>query len=125
MENPAPHFRLQADCRRPGLAELSGQLRSEAKRRPAARWHRGFASAVLVPGLSLPSSRRGEGKDHRSPEGHQPLCRAAQQRDANDPSTTPATRNLGHQAVRRVRPIELPRLGWAAGAANVPGTTGS
>ena len=57
----------------PGLTVFNGQLRSEAERRPAARWHRGLTSAVLVPGLPLPSHSRGEDRDHRSPDGRQRL----------------------------------------------------
>jgi len=83
-----PHFRLHADCRHPGLTELNGQLRSEAEL-PAARRHRGLASAVLLPELSLPPLHCGEDEDHRSPEGHQRLCRVGQQREAARASSCP------------------------------------
>jgi hypothetical protein len=40
-------------------------------------------------------------------------------------STAPAAMTLGHQAVRRVRAIELPRVARAAGTAAPPDTAGS
>jgi hypothetical protein len=84
--------------------------------------------------LSLPAV-------HIRPENYKVVHPCGSQRGSHRPGTTtlwvlvtiigplpvarPATRTLGHQAVRRVRAIELPRVGWAAGAAGVPGTTGS
>jgi hypothetical protein len=77
-----PHFRLHADGRQPGLTDSICQPRSAAEseildRRPAAGWHRWLAHAVLVPGLSEQSDRRGEDEDHGAPKGHERLCGAA------------------------------------------------
>ena len=50
----------------------------------AARWHRGLVSAIPIPGLPAQSYHCGNHEDHRSTEGHERLCRAAQQRYADD-----------------------------------------